>query len=331
MSTKQQVLFALEKNRGNPVSGQQLAQELQISRNAVWKAVKALQLEGICIEAGTRTGYRLLESNDYLSVQGISKYLAAPAANFDIEVYKSVSSTNTLLKEEAAKGAPAGRVIVAETQTAGRGRFGRSFYSPVRAGIYMSLLLRPQLELQQSLFLTTATAVAVSKAIDQVTGKATVIKWVNDIYYKNKKVCGILTEAATDFESGNLEYAVIGIGVNVTAPEEAYPEQLQSVAAPVFDKDDYHPENRCRLAGEILNQLAIHLQDPRRREYLEAYRNKSFLVGQEIYILPREKEGSPLAAKVIGIDDNVGLVVQFPDGRRKTLTAGEVSIRKAEE
>lgn len=243
---------------------------------------------------------------------------------FHMQIYDTVTSTNTLLKEQAAAGAPHGTVIIAKHQTAGRGRLGRSFYSPKDTGLYMSVLLRPLIKMEEALFLTTATAVAVSDAIEKVTGERTAIKWVNDIFCHGKKVCGILTEAVPNLETEKLEYAVIGIGVNLLPPPQGFPEELQSIAASVLPKQT-NDNIQEGLATEILKQMDCHLEHLQEKSFLTEYRKRCFLIGKEVTVLPENE-----TALVLGIDDKAGLVVRQKDGTQRTLRTGEVSVRMAE-
>ena len=185
MSVKDAVLSELLKNRNGYRSGEELAAVLSVSRSAVWKAVRQLRAEGHPIEASTRLGYRLA-GGDVLSREGILASLTS--TGYDIHVYQSVPSTNTLLKRWAEEGAAEGCVAVAEEQTAGRGRRGRSFYSPRGTGLYLSVLLRPTQRAEAALQITTAAAVATAEAIEQVSGLPCEIKWVNDIYRGGKKL-----------------------------------------------------------------------------------------------------------------------------------------------
>ena len=194
MSVKDEVLKELENNKGDYISGGQLADNLGVSRNSVWKAIKALEKSGYEINAIPNKGYCLAEKNDILSSYSIKQHLKNP--HLDISVFSSVTSTNTILKEMAEQGAKEGTVIIAEEQTAGRGRTGKQFYSPKGTGIYISILLRPDIPAEESLFLTTSAAVATARAIEDVSDKRALIKWVNDIYLEDKKTCGILTEGA---------------------------------------------------------------------------------------------------------------------------------------
>ncbi|MEG1870124.1 MAG: biotin--[acetyl-CoA-carboxylase] ligase, partial [Oscillospiraceae bacterium] len=219
MSVKSSVLQMLEANRGNSVSGQQLANELGVSRSAVWKAIKALETDGYAIEAVTNKGYLLASSNDLISAEGINNYLAAQYKKLPITALKTVSSTNTHARMMAANGAKHGTIVVSEEQTNGKGRMGRTFFSPEGSGIYMSIILRPNTHTTNAVFITTAAAVAVCRAIAKLTVAKPTIKWVNDIILRDKKICGILTEAVTDFENGMVESVVVGIGINFKEPD----------------------------------------------------------------------------------------------------------------
>ena len=322
MDVKQEVLKILEESRGQSINGARLAEKIHVTRSAIWKAVKALQNEGYKIEAVTNKGYLLLPNNDIVSTESIRPFLNGAAINFQLEVYKSVTSTNTLAKEKAIQGAKEGTVIIACEQTEGRGRMGRSFYSPNSGGIYFTVILRPKLELEDSLLITTATAVAVAKAIESIANVKADIKWVNDIYINGKKVCGILTEASINFESGGLEYAVIGIGINIST--DIFPEEIKKIAGSIFlDKPTDMPISSV-LVAEVLNNLSECMDTLTDKKYLEEYTKRSFLIGCQIHVI---KKSETLAAKAIGIDDKARLIVEYEDRSREALSSGEVSIR----
>ena len=222
MTVKSKLLGILEQQKGETLSGEKLAEELHCTRAAIWKAVKALREEGYTIEAGQNKGYMLVKDSHRLSVEAIRPFLVSPEVY--LKVYQETDSTNRAAKEAAVTGtAGHGGCVVAGKQTAGRGRRGRSFYSPEEAGLYLSVILKPQGSLRESLLLTAEAAVAVYKAVLRVTGISLDIKWVNDLYYHDRKVCGILTEAVTDFESGEIDFAVVGIGLNLYEAAEGYP------------------------------------------------------------------------------------------------------------
>ncbi len=323
MEVKQQVLKLLEENRGNTINGAKLATELNVSRSAVWKAIKTLQKDGYSIEAVTNKGYSLLQENDIISKESITPFLKGKATAFELDVRQTVTSTNTIAKEMASAGAKEGTVIIAREQTEGRGRMGRSFYSPNSSGVYFTTILRPQINLEDSLLITTATAVAVSKAIETVAHVPASIKWVNDIFVQDKKVCGILTEASLNFESGALEYAVIGIGINITTKD--FPDEILGSAGSVFSDKPKDSPVTSMLVAEVLNNLASCMDSLTDTKYIEEYRRRSFLIGKEILVL---KGNSSTPAKAIDIDDRARLIVEYEDKSVETLISGEVSIRQ---
>ncbi len=322
MELKEQVLKLLESNRGASISGAKLANELFVTRSTIWKIIKVLQKEGYYIEAVTNKGYCLHTGNDIVSVQSITPYLTRAALDFTLDVRQSVTSTNTLAKEMAASGAKEGTVLIAREQTAGRGRMGRSFYSPDEGGIYFSLILRPKLSIEDSLLITTSAAVAVTKAIEEIAEVPATIKWVNDIFVHEKKVCGILTEASLNFESGGLEYAVLGIGININT--KTFPNEIKEVAGAIWEEKPNSSPITSKLVAQILNNLAEYMISPTDKTYLEEYRKRSFLIGKPILVY---KGKDVLSAKAIDIDDKARLIVEYEDQSREALLSGEVSVR----
>jgi BirA family biotin operon repressor/biotin-[acetyl-CoA-carboxylase] ligase len=323
MELKQQVLKILEENRGSSVNGSKLADELFVTRSSIWKAMKALQKDGYRIEAVTNKGYCLLTRNDIVSAESIAPFLRGEANQFELEVRQSVTSTNTLAKEMAAQGAKEGTVMIAREQTEGRGRMGRTFYSPSSSGIYFSVILRPKLNLEDSLLITTATAVAVAQAIETVAKVKASIKWVNDIFVAGKKVCGILTEASLNFESGGLEYAVVGIGINIETKD--FPIEIKQIAGSLFSNKPGDEPVTSMLVAEVLNNLGNCMNSLTDKRYLTEYRKRSFLIGKDILVM-KGKETTP--AKAVDIDEKARLVVDYEDGTREALVSGEVSIRQ---
>lgn len=323
MSTKDTVLELFEKNKGFFISGQQIASELNITRTAVWKAVKILQREGYEIKAVTNRGYCLDKDADVLSVRGIRSYLSEDCASLRPEVFVNVGSTNNVCRDKASLGEPEGYVAVAGAQTAGRGRRGRSFYSPAGTGIYMSILLRPQgLTGDQVLGLTTMAAVAVSESIEAVSDKKAEIKWVNDIYVDGKKVCGILSEAMYAVPSGVLESVIVGIGINAYAPKSGFPSDIKERAGSVFDKTEVDLKNR--LTADILNRFMKYYDDPKSDKVYDEYRTRSLVIDKDINVL---KKDAAVKAHVLDINRDCGLVVRYQDGTEEVLDSGEISIR----
>lgn len=225
-TTKDRVLQRLEAHKGSFVSGGKLASDLGVTRNSIWKAIRALQAEGYDIESVTGRGYRLSAASTILSAASIQHYVTDH--RIVVEYHDSIDSTNTRCKLLAEHGAPEGTFVVANCQTAGRGRQGRPFYSPKGAGIYFSLLLRPTFELEDVSLLTTYAACVTARAIEEIFGLQTQIKWVNDIFCNGHKVCGILTEAQFSAESHAVTYVVVGIGVNARDPKAAIPSKSRT-------------------------------------------------------------------------------------------------------
>ena len=261
MTVKSSLLEMLEKNKGEVLSGESIAGELGCTRAAVWKAVKSLREEGYHIEAGPNKGYMLAKDTNRLSQEGIRLLLDDPKVKIDI--YDELESTNQTAKKEAMMGeAGHGAFVIARSQTAGRGRRGREFYSPADTGLYMSVILKPQGTIHDSLLITTAAAVAVYRAVAQLCGIQLDIKWVNDLFYKGKKVCGILTEAVTDFESGNIEFVVVGMGLNLYLDQENLPGELRNIAGALYEtKEDAEQTDRNKLTATIVNELRKETAD----------------------------------------------------------------------
>lgn len=323
MTIKEEILELFESNKGIYFSGEEIAQQLAVSRAAVWKAVKVLQNEGYAIDAVSNKGYCLSRQTDILSPQGIQKYLNSICMDMKIEVVPVVDSTISAVRERAISGTPEGYVVIANEQTAGRGRRGRSFASPVGTGIYMSLLLRPtHYTAEQVTRITTIAAVAVCEAIEAVSNEKAEIKWVNDIFVKGKKVCGILTEAALGMESGMLEYAVLGVGINVYQPQEGFGEALEQIAGAVFDQPQEDAKNHITAA--FLNSFMKYYAMLEHTDYAAEYRRRSFAIGRSVKVIGGEQSRT---AFVLGIDDDCRLQVKYEDGTEEILSSGEISIR----
>ena len=269
-----------------------------------------------------RVEYSLGQDSDLLSAQSIGQYLTVPG--LDVEFLPVVTSTNDPLRQAAEEGAPEGKVMVAAEQTAGRGRRGHSFYSPPDAGLYLSLLLRPRLFAPEALSLTTCAAAAVALAVEECAGIPARIKWVNDVFCRGKKVCGILTEASLDLESGGLQYAIVGIGVNLYPPAGGFPEELADIMGSVYTEKPRGYECRSRLAGSILNHFFRFYQNIADKPFFEDYRKRSFLLGQEIEILER---GQVRRALALDLEPDFSLRVREADGTERVLSSGEVRAR----
>lgn len=313
MSTKDDVLSLLAQNTTEYMSGESIAKNLGVSRAAVWKAIKSLQKAGYTIDAVTNRGYMLNKGSDVLDADAIGSRL-----NFEckIKYYPTIDSTNTQAKRLITDGESDTMLVVAEEQTAGRGRQGKSFYSPANTGIYMSFVIHPMSRLENAVTATTAAAVAVCKAVESLTDKKPRIKWVNDVYLDGKKICGILTEAVTDFETQTVTSVIIGVGMNIRTTE--FPDDVENASCLGVDI------NRADLISAIANELNSINTDGY-AEFIDYYRSHSMIIGEDILFI---KDGSITPATAVGIDARGGLEVELKNGERTVLRSGEISIRK---
>lgn len=341
MKIKESLLELFESNKGIFLSGENIAKNLGCSRTAVWKAVKALQSDGYSIDAVPNKGYLLSAETDILSSQGIRKYLSPLCrSRLEITVLPSVNSTNAYLQENIGSGIKDGYTVLAHRQTNGKGRIGRSFFSPPDTGVYMSLLLRPEnYSAEQAMQITTIASVAACEAIETVSEHTASIKWVNDVYIGKKKVSGILTEASFALENKLLDYAILGIGFNAYPPEEGFPSELDDIVCSVFEKRVADGKNR--LAAAFLNCFMKYYTAQNHEDYIEKYRKRSLVLGKSIFVYKRglpatakaiEVSGGSdvsmgLPARALDIDNHGGLIVRYEDGSIETLSTGEISIR----
>lgn len=256
-------------------------------------------------------------SKNLMTAEGITSYLKTDGIN--LSLFERVTSTNTLLKEMAINGEAEGRVIIALSQTEGRGRYNRKFQSD-KGGIYLSVLLRPKSSTIDTTLLTAAAAVAVSNAIEEISGKNAKIKWVNDILINDKKVCGILCEGGF---MGCDSFVVVGIGINACESENGFYDEIKDIAGTVFDNCSL---NLCeKLCAAVIDNLFYQYKHLESREFLNTYRQKSVVLGQKVFIL---KQGEIInEGTALGIDDNCHLKVKLNNNETVTLSSGEVSIK----
>ncbi len=239
--------------------------------------------------------------------------------------FDSIDSTNTQAKLLAAQGAPHGTILIADHQTGGRGRLGRSFHSPAGTGVYMSLILRPNCAPAELMHLTCAAAVAACEAIDAACGIRTTIKWTNDLVYGRRKLAGILTELGLS-PKGTVDYAVIGIGINCCQTEADFPPELREMAGSLHSVTG-QTIDRAQVTAALPD--ALYRMDQTlltdRSGIMERYRNNCVTIGQEISLV--KADGSVRHGTALDVDEAGGLIVAFADGRSETVTSGEVSVR----
>ena len=323
MAVKDAVLQALEQARGKRLSGGLIAQQLGVSRAAVHKAIAALREGGMAIDGVPGEGYRLAAADDSLTAAGVQALLHTRCIGRDMAVLPSLTSTNTVIKERYLDR-PHGFVLLAEEQTGGRGRLGRTFVSPAQTGVYQTILLHPTLPISHIQLATIAAAVAVAQAVEQTAGFSPQIKWVNDVLHEGRKLAGILTEATIEGESGAVSALLVGIGVNLR-PNPAWPEDVRAVAGALSEFG--HVPRRAELAAAVLDAFErayTLLEQDKADELLAQYRSRLCCLGKSIRVIgPAET----YTADCIGLDDNGFLLVRDAQGQTRTLSSGEISIR----
>lgn len=239
-----------------------------------------------------------------------------------VEVVEKTESTNSLVRSRAEEGEGEGLVIIAGEQTNGRGRMGRSFFSPGDTGVYMSLLLRPKIKPSDAVLITTAAAVSVCEAFEKLGVKKPQIKWVNDIFVNNKKVCGILTEASFGADINTLDYAVLGVGVNMYEPENSFPEEIKDIAGAVFSRKS--EDLRNKFVAYFINSFFDCYENLESKKHCTSYAERCFVIGKDINVISGD---SIKPAKALSVDENCGLLVRFDNGETAVLNSGEISIR----
>jgi BirA family transcriptional regulator, biotin operon repressor / biotin---[acetyl-CoA-carboxylase] ligase len=321
---KENILELLKINNQSFLSGEKISKELGVSRASVWKYINLLKRDGYCFESSSRKGYRLISTPDILTSEEISNKLKTDFIGKKLIHFDTIDSTNLKAKEMAALGEEDGTIIFSEEQTAGRGRLGRQWVSPKNKGIWMSIILRPDINPMFASRITLIAAAAVYKATLQV-GVQTLIKWPNDIVLNNKKVCGILTEMSA--ELNKIHYLVIGIGVNVNIANEDLPDELKSSATSLRIESGRIIDRKV-LSANILNNFELlykeFLQSYSIKTSVEICRNNSVLIGKEVRIINGNSE---IRAKAIDINDEGELLIEHESGKIEVVFSGEVSMR----
>lgn len=327
LSTRKKILnyLILARQKNQRVSGSTLATQLGISRNAVWKAIHTLQEEGYDIQSEQSRGYYLASGADILSQEMIQQdltHLGISQEKLTLLLFDQLDSTNNYCKN-ISYDAPA-TAVLADYQSSGRGRYGRSFISPKGTGLYLTYSFKPQFPVSQATQVTTVAAVLTHRVLSQISGERLGIKWVNDIYRGPLKICGILTEALGSLESGNFERIIVGIGINCL--HQDFPVELQGKAGSLTDSDN-PTFTRNQIAAQLISVLHEAYDSKKSLEapqYLDYYRENCFILGRPVNILENGKD--PVPATVEDIDSDFRLLVRTADGLR-TLSGGEVSLR----
>lgn len=316
------ILELLRRQEGF-LSGEDIGRELSITRAAVWKGIKKLREEGYEIEAVTNRGYRLTNPETMYNKRELEQGLKTKTMGQTIYFYEETDTTNNRARELALEGAPEGTLVVAEKQTAGRGRRGKVWESPLGTGIWMSLVLRPQIMPAEASVLTLLCGLATAEAIEVETGLSAGIKWPNDILINGKKAVGILTEM--DCEMSEVHFVIPGIGINVNTA--SFPPEIAEIATSLY-LECGKTVSRRRLVHRVLERLEEHyetfLWTGSFAAMLEDYRKHCITLGKEVHVLGRE----PFFAEALDITPEGELLVRRADnGKEEVVFSGEVSIR----
>ncbi len=305
------------------VSGERMSEELGVSRSMVWKVIKGLRDKGYEIDSVTNKGYRLVGVPDLVTKEEVKSVLETKIFAREIYDYKEVDSTNIAAKAKAREGAKEGTVLIAESQTGGKGRLGKAWESPSGTGIWMSLILRPEILPQDVSGITLVAGLAICKAIRKVTSLPAYIKWPNDIVINGKKACGILTEMSAEMDRVN--YVIVGIGINVNMT--SFPEHLQEIATSLKIESGAK-YRRKDIVSEILmffeEYYLEYIEEKSLKEMLGEYKELCITLKKEVRIIIK---GQSYQATPVDIDERGALIVENKDGNRETITSGEVSVR----
>ena len=327
MTVKDSVFSVLQnaKTEDGFVSGQELAERCKVTRTSVWKAINALRKQGAQIEAVTNRGYRLV-SNDIYNASEILKHISDK--DVKIKFFDVIDSTSTQAKRELAEkdGKSLHKtVFVAAKQTSGHGRLGRPFYSPEESGIYLSVVYANG-NITKPAVITASAGVAVARALKKIYNVDAKIKWVNDVFVDGKKVCGILAEGVANFETGMIEAAVVGIGINITTNKNQ-PEELKDIAGGVISCSKNRKQ--AELCAEVINEFLLILDGGEQeiKKSMQEYKSRSFLIGREVEISPViNTEDKNFKCVVQDVTEDAKLVVKLKNDEIKILDSGEVSI-----
>jgi BirA family biotin operon repressor/biotin-[acetyl-CoA-carboxylase] ligase len=319
---KTEILTILRESEGY-VSGQQLCEQMHVSRTAVWKVIEQLKKEGYTIEAVRNKGYRLTGSPDVMSSAEIESLLETAWAGRDVLYLDETDSTNVQAKKLGEAEGKHGTLIVSDRQTAGKGRRGRGWDSPSGASIYMSILLRPDILPDKAPMLTLVMALAVVRAVREITGEEAGIKWPNDIVLNKKKICGILTEMSAEIDYIN--HVVIGVGINVNT--EDFPEEIKKTATSLFIETGKKWKRSEFIAAAMKyfeEYYEIFLKTQNLKMLQEIY--NGFLVNKDAQVRVLEP-GNEFDGCALGINETGELLVRKSDGEITKIYAGEVSVR----
>ena len=325
MTTDAKILSALRANPGG-VSGAQLAEQLAISRAAIWTRIEELRKVGYNVEAGPHFGYRLVSSPDALHADDLLARLGkTKIVGRDIRVFEETTSTNDVIEKLARDGVKEGVVVFAESQTKGRGRLGRKWMSPTHKGLWFSILLRPDLRPQETTMLTVASATALRRAIKNVTGLSADIKWPNDLLIGGKKVVGILTELSAEVD--RVRHIILGIGVDVNQDADEFPAELRKIATSL-KVEAGEQISRAELAVEILHELDAdyaRICGGKFSQVADEWEAGCATIGKNVSV---QMGVQKICGRAEALDDDGALLVRTEHGHLERVIGGDVTVEK---
>ena len=316
MNIKDKILERLINNKGMRVSGEQLASELSVSRTAIWKHIKVLKDEGYMIDSSTNLGYSLIETPDTLTPGEIRAGLKTTIIGNEIKYFKETESTN-IIAHEIASSVNDGTVVIAEAQTAGRGRLGRKWISP-EGGIWLSIILKPKIQPIHAPRITLLAGVCVARTIRSF-GLPAKIKWPNDILINGKKVCGTLTEIRA--EADIIDYLIVGIGIDANVDTESFPDEIRD-SSTSLKKEIGAKINRAGFVRKLLEEfdgLYLKFQDQGFKSILEEWRNMSATIGEWVKITTQTHS---IYGEAIGVDNEGALILETSEGHLEKIVSG---------
>ncbi|MCL2841533.1 MAG: biotin--[acetyl-CoA-carboxylase] ligase [Defluviitaleaceae bacterium] len=314
MNINELTLEILKKNKDHSLSSEIISKQIGIDQDVAQETIKNFK----------KDEHHLCQDSNTLSLQNMMPYLIQKSFTDKIYIYSLLESTNNTAKEMAIAGAEHGTVIIADHQTAGRGRYERKFHSPPSHGIYMSIIIHPtQFGLNTQSLATHFTAVSVCEAIEAVTDKKPKIKWVNDIFIGDKKICGILIEASIDFDSKNTKWMVIGIGINFSTPSISFPREIKEIAGAIFCTSKPYT-TRNQLISEIINRIMSY-ENKSDKDILIEYKKRMIMLGEDIIVTGSNQSYNAIA---LDIDEEGRLIVQNETDEIITLSSGEIKVRR---
>ena len=323
MTCVKEKILGLLRGGTDYISGERMSEAFGVSRSMIWKVIKGLRDEGYVIDSVTNKGYKLVGVPDLVTEEEIRSVLETEIFGREIYDFSEIDSTNVIAKARAREGAGEGVVFIAESQTGGKGRLGKNWVSPSGTGIWMSVVVRPEIVPQEVSGITLVVGLAICKAIREVTDLPAYIKWPNDIVVNGKKVCGILTEMSAEIDRVN--YVIIGIGINVNTTK--FPKELQEVATSIKIESGVQYRRKDIVAKVLMffeEYYQQYIQGQSLVGILDAYKSLCITLKNEVSIINKSQS---YRATPVDIDESGALVVKKEDGTRETITSGEVSVR----